>query len=141
MSISASHQEVHSVYQFNSRCQELTDSFTIQFIIHIHSVFQISHFNSIFTFVFSFQRYSQSMCSFHIRMHVLFLYTHSCIHFIYSFMHSHSYLVIYQNTLNKNRVREQTEAVGSSFLLFDLGPGLGDHHPSLVNNNHATLSG
>ena len=48
---------------FNSRCQELTDSFTIRFIIHIH------------------------MYLFHI------------------------YLVKYQNTLNKNRVREQTQKV------------------------------
>ena len=38
-------------------------------------------------------------------------------------------------------VSEQTEVVGSSFLPFDLGPRLGDPHPSLVNNNHATLSG
>ena len=61
--------------------------------------FQISHFNSIFTFVLSFQRYTQSMYSFHILIHVLISYTYSCTHFIYSFMYSfHSYLVNYQNT-------------------------------------------
>ena len=44
--------------------------------------FQISHFNSIFTFVFSFQGYTQSMYSFHIHIHILISYTHSCTHFI-----------------------------------------------------------
>ena len=82
--------------------------------------FQISHFNSIFTFVLSFQRYTQSMSLFHILIHVLISYPHSC---------------------NKNRAREQNEVVESSFLLFGLDPRLGDHHPSLVNNIHATLSG
>ena len=38
--------------------------------------FQISHFNSIFTFVLFFQRYTQSMYSFHIIIHVLISYTH-----------------------------------------------------------------
>ena len=61
--------------------------------------FQISHFNSIFTFVLSFQRYTQSMYLFHILIHILISYTHSCTHFIYSFMYSfHSYLVNYQNS-------------------------------------------
>ena len=69
--------------------------------------FQISHFNSIFTFVLSFQRYTQSMYLFHMLIHVLIPYTHSCTHFIYSFMYSfiysfmypfHSYLVNYHNT-------------------------------------------
>ena len=50
--------------------------------------FQISQFNSIFTFVFSFQGYTQSMYSFHIHIHILISYTHSHTHFIYSFMHS-----------------------------------------------------
>ena len=142
MPIGASCQAVHSVYRFNSRCQELTNSFTIRFIIHIQSVFKYHISISIFTFVLSSQRYTQSMYSFHILIHVLISYTHSCTHFIYSFMYSfYIYLVNYQNTLNKNRVREQTKVVGSSFLLSDLDPRLGDHHPSLVNNNHATLSG
>ena len=44
--------------------------------------FQISQFNSIFTFVFSFQGYTQSMYSFHIHIHILISYTHSCTHFI-----------------------------------------------------------
>ena len=44
--------------------------------------FQISQFNSIFTFVFSFKGYTQSMYSFHIHIHILISYTHSCTHFI-----------------------------------------------------------
>ena len=44
--------------------------------------FRISHFNSIFTFVLSFQIYTQSMYLFHILIHVLISYTHSCTHFI-----------------------------------------------------------
>ena len=40
--------------------------------------FQLSHFNSIF----SFQGYTQSMYSFHIHIHILISYTHSCTHFI-----------------------------------------------------------
>ena len=44
--------------------------------------FQISQFNSIFTFVFSFEGYTQSMYSFHIHIHILISYTHSCTHFI-----------------------------------------------------------
>ena len=76
------------------------DRFIYNSIYHSHSSsFQISHFNSIFTFILSFQRYTQSMYSFHILIHVLILYTHSCTHFIYSFTYSfHSYLVNYQNT-------------------------------------------
>ena len=76
------------------------DQIVYNSIYQSHSFyFQISHFNSIFTFVFSFQRYTQSMYSFHLHIHVLISYTHSCTHFIYSFMHSfHSYLVNYQNT-------------------------------------------
>ena len=129
MPIGASRQAVHLVYH----SIHIYDGFRPYH--HSHSFgFQISHFNSIFTSVLSFQRYTQSMYLFHILIHVLISYTHSCTHFIYSFMYSfHSYLVNYQNTGNKNRVREQTEAVGSSFLLFYLYPRLGDHHPSLVN--------
>ena len=40
--------------------------------------FQISQFNS----VFSFQGYTQSMYSFHMHIHILISYTHSCSHFI-----------------------------------------------------------
>ena len=75
---------------FNSRCQELIDSFTIRFIIHIHSVFKYHisipyHFRIIFAKIYS--------------IYVLISCTHSGTHFIYSFMYSfHSYLVNYQNT-------------------------------------------
>ena len=80
------------------------DRFVYNSIYHSHSFgFQISHFNSIFTFVLSFQGYTQFMCSFHVLIHVLISYTHSCTHFIYSFTYSfhiliHGYLVNYQNT-------------------------------------------
>ena len=70
------------------------DRFVYNSIYHSHSFgFQISHFNSIFTFVLSFQRYTQSMYSFHILIHVLISYTHSCTHFIYSFTYSFHILV------------------------------------------------
>ena len=79
---------------FNSRCQELTDLFTIRFIIHIHSIFKyhisipysLSYylFKDIFNlctyFIYSF------IFSFHILIHVLISYTLSCTHFLYSFM-------------------------------------------------------
>ena len=43
------------------------DRFVYNSIYHSHTFgFQISHFNSIFTFILSFQRYTQSMYSFHI---------------------------------------------------------------------------
>ena len=75
---------------FNLRCQELTDSFTIRFIIHIHSVFKyhipipysLSYYlfkdilNLCTYFIYSFTY------SFHIFIHVLISYTHSCTHFI-----------------------------------------------------------
>ena len=71
------------------------DQFVYNSIYHLHSLgFQIAHFNSILTFVLSFQRYTQSMCSFHILIHVLISYTHSCTHFIYSFMYS-CYILIH----------------------------------------------
>ena len=59
------------------------DRFVYDSIYHSHSFgFQISNFNSIFTFELSFQRYTQS---------------NLCTHFIYSFMYScHIYLVNYQ---------------------------------------------
>ena len=44
--------------------------------------FQISQFHSIFTFIFSFQVYTQSMYLFHMHIHILISYTHSCTHFI-----------------------------------------------------------
>ena len=74
--------------------------FVYNSIYHSHSFgFQLSQFNFIFTFVLSYQRYTQSMYSFHILIHVLISYAHSCTHFMYSFMYSfHSYLVNYQNT-------------------------------------------
>ena len=105
---------------FNSRCQELTDSFTIRFIIHIHSVFK--YYISIpYSLLYYLFKDILNLCtyfiylftySFHILIHVLISYTHLSTHFIYSFMYSfHSYLVNYPNTLNKNRVREQTKVV------------------------------
>ena len=71
------------------------DRFIYNSIYHSLSFgFQISRFNSIFTFVLSFKRYTQSMYSFHILIHVFISYTH----FIYSFLYSfHIYLVNYQN--------------------------------------------
>ena len=78
------------------------DRFVYNSISHSHSFgFQISHFNSIFTFVLSFQRYTKLcthfiysfMCSFHILIHVLISYTHSRTHFIYSFMYSFHILI------------------------------------------------
>ena len=96
------------------------DRFVYNSIYHSHSFdFQIPHFNSIFTFVSSFQRYTQSMYSFHIIIHILIhilihvlisythSHTHSCTYFIYLFTYSfiysfmylfHIYLVNYQNT-------------------------------------------
>ena len=41
----------------------------------------------------------------------------------------------------ESRSEELTEDVGSCFLPFNLGPMLGDPHPSLVNNNYGNLSG
>ena len=70
------------------------DRFVYNSIYHSHSFnFQISHFNSIFSFVLSFQRYIQSMYSFHILIPVLISYTHSRSHFIYSFMYSFPILI------------------------------------------------
>ena len=67
---------------FNSKCQELTDSFTIRFIIHIHSVFKY-HISIPYSL------------SYYLFKDILNL----CTYFIYSFMYSfHSYLVNYQNT-------------------------------------------
>ena len=70
------------------------DRFVYNLLYHSHSFgFQISPFNSIFTFVLSFQRYIQSMYLFHILIHVLISYTHSRTHFIYSFMYSFRILI------------------------------------------------
>ena len=80
MPIGALHKAVHSVYQFNSRCQVLTDSFTIRFIIHIHAVFKY-HISIPYSL------------SYHLFKDILNL----CTHFIYSFTYSfHIYLVNYQ---------------------------------------------
>ena len=76
MSIGASRQAVHSVYRFNSRCQELTDLFTIRFIIHIHSVFKY-HISIPYSL------------SYYIFKDILNL----CTHFIYSFMYSFHILI------------------------------------------------
>ena len=72
---------------------------SIQFIIHIHSIFKYRISVPYSHFVLTFQRYTQSMYLFHVLIHIFISYTHSCIYFIYSFMYSfHSYLVTYQNT-------------------------------------------
>ena len=60
-SVGESRHVGHSVYRFNSRCQELSNSFTIRLIFHMQLI--INHFNyhifkSICTFIISFQRYS-----------------------------------------------------------------------------------
>ena len=71
-----------------------TNRFVYNSISHSHTFgFQISHFNSIFTFVLSFQRYTQSMHSFHILIQILISYTHSRTYFIYSFMYSFHILI------------------------------------------------
>ena len=84
---------------FNSRCQELTDSVTIRFIIHIHSVFKY-HISISYSLSYYLFKDILNLCtyfvysftySFHILIHVLISYTHSCTHFIY-------YLVNYKNT-------------------------------------------
>ena len=70
------------------------DRFVHNSIYHSYALgFQISHFNSIFTFELSFQRYTQSMYSFHILIHVLISYTHSRTHFICSFTYSFHILI------------------------------------------------
>ena len=92
---------VHSVYRFNSRCQELTDSFKIRFIIHIQSVFKyhisIPYSLSYYLFKDILNRCTHFIYSFtfsiHILIHVLISYSHSCTHFIYSFMYSFHILI------------------------------------------------
>ena len=101
MPIGASCQAIHSVYRFNSRCQELTDSFTIQFIIHIHSIFKC-HISIPYSLSYYLVKDILNLCthfiysftySFHILIHVLISYTHSRTHFIYSFMYSFDILI------------------------------------------------
>ena len=86
MPIGASHQAIHSIYIY--------DGFRLMnpvLIIRIHSIinFHISIPYSL---------------SYHLFKYILNLRTHLIYSFMYSF---HSYLVNYQNTLTKNRVREQ----------------------------------
>ena len=53
-----------SVYRFNSRCQELTNSFIIRLITHMLLIvkhFKYHIFKSICTFIISFQRYTHSI--------------------------------------------------------------------------------
>ena len=67
------------------------DRLVYNLIYHAHSFgFQISHFNSIFSFVLSFQRYTQSMYSFHILIHLLISYTH---HVLISYTHSCTHVI------------------------------------------------
>ena len=63
-SVSESRHVGRSVYGFNSRCQELTNSFTIRLITHMqlilkHFIYHI--FKSTCTFVISFQRFTYSI--------------------------------------------------------------------------------
>ena len=90
MPIDASRQAVHSIYRFNSRCQELTDSFTIQFIILIYSVFKY-HISIPYSLSYYLFKDILNLCthfiysftySIHILIHVLISYTHSCTHFM-----------------------------------------------------------
>ena len=80
---------------FNLRCQELTDSFTIQFIIHIHSIFKyhisISYSLSyrLFKDILNLCTHSHTHSCTHSHTHS---YTHSCTYFIYSFTYSFMYL-------------------------------------------------
>ena len=101
----------------------------IQIIIYIYTLIYIyftnsihnrlqSHFNFNFTFVLSFQRYTQSICSFHILIHKYsitysFTYTHSCIlihkftyvySFIYSFTYTHSYAHVIYSSIYSFRI-------------------------------------
>ena len=64
---------------FNSRCHELTDSFTIRFIIHIHSVFKY-HISIPYSL------------SYHLFKDILNLCTHFIYSFTYSFIYSFMYL-------------------------------------------------
>ena len=80
MLIGASRQAVHSVYRFNSRCQELTDLFTTRFIIHIHLVFKyhisISYSLSYYLFKDILNLCTHFLYSFPILIHILISYTH-----------------------------------------------------------------
>ena len=62
-SVGESRHVGRTVYRFNSRCQELTNSFTIRLITHMQLI--VKHckyhiFRSICTFIISFQRYTHS---------------------------------------------------------------------------------
>ena len=63
-SVGESRHVGRSVYIFNSRCQELTNSFTIRLITHMQLIiehFKYHNFKSICTFEISFQRYTHSI--------------------------------------------------------------------------------
>ena len=64
------------------------DRFVRNSIYHSHSFdFQIPHFNSIFTFVSSFQIYTQSMYSFHILIHrLIHILIHILIYVLISYL-------------------------------------------------------
>ena len=87
---------------FNSRCQELIDSFTIRFIIHIHSVFKY-HISIPYSLLYCRFKDILNLCT-HFIYSFLYSFTYSFIYsFTYSFMYSfmylfHIYLVNYQNT-------------------------------------------
>ena len=78
MTIGASRHIGHSVYRFNLRCQELTNSFAIQLITHMQLIvkhFKYHIFKSICTFVITFR-----ISHFQIHMHFcnnVSIYTHS----------------------------------------------------------------
>ena len=140
MSISASHQAVHSKYH----SIHIYDGFRLMnpilIIIHIHSVFKYHIFISIFTFVLSFQRYTQSMYLFHILIHVLISYTHSCTRFIYSFMYSFHILGKLPKIL-EIRIESENKPIIDSFFSFDTSTRLGCClYPHLVKYKFFTLS-
>ena len=71
MPLGASRYVGRSVYRFNSRCQELTNSFTIQLITHMQincQTFQISHFQ----IHMHFRNIISKIYSFHIIISYLF---------------------------------------------------------------------
>ena len=95
MPIGASRQAIHSYI----------NQFTF-----IRFFFQLSHFSSNFTFVLSFQRYTQSMYLFHILIPILihvysFTYTHSYTHsYIHSCILIHVYSFIISFTYTHSRI-------------------------------------
>ena len=125
----------HSVYRFNSRCQELTNLFTIQLITRMQLIVNISNITFSNPYALSLYNFKYHISN----PYALLLYYFKDILIPYN----HFRFIWYTTKTLEIRieVNEQTEAIDSHFLPFDLGPRFGDPHPSLVNNNYATLSG